>query len=137
MMGPNGKNAIIVARDVQVNAVLGIDSHPEEMIAASSYDLGAQGGMLNIPADQTEGSNELALEVLVVGVEFVPDFAGNENRSANLHFWMGGSFCIRRGCVESYSAVSWIQRHLSALGPGQDLEGSAASCSTDKVSRQA
>ena len=76
------------------------------MVAASSDDLGVQGGMLNIPADETESSNELALQVFVVGVEFIPDFAGNENRSVTLHFWMGVSCGIRRGCGESYPAVS-------------------------------
>jgi len=96
-----------MACQFEMYSVLRVNPHAIDRNILNLYELDLQRRMTQIQADELEGADELTLEILLVGVQFLPYSRRNKNRQASDLFVFGMSFDSRHGFGELQLAVSW------------------------------
>ena len=72
----------------------------EERSVLNLHDVNMKRGMPQIFTDELECADELALQILVERIEFIPYPRGNKDRSPTAAFALGVSFVVRHGFFE-------------------------------------
>src|SRR5947208_6437616 len=76
------QNQIVVTVKFEMNSVVRVNAHSIEAVAVLPDHFDAKGRVAQVFADPTECPNELSFQILIVGIQFVPDSRRYQNRPA-------------------------------------------------------
>jgi hypothetical protein len=101
MVRADGQNQVAIFPAVKVDSVVRVNAGTVEPIVSNANQFNLQGRVAHVHAKKPESTDELGLQVLVVGIQLFPDSWTDEDRAVS-HFGVDGASCgLRRDSGES------------------------------------